>query len=329
MKAMVNYEYGSPDVVEIKEVEDPVPQKDEILIRIYATTVTSADSRLRSLNVPFGFGLMVRMFMGFGKPKKPILGVEFAGEVVAVGENVEQFQAGDRVFGGNEDRGCHAEYMVMPEHGPVAKLPPNVTFDEAAAIPFGALTSLVFLRDFGKIRKGQKVLINGASGSLGVYGVQLAKHFGGEVTAVCSGSNTELVKSLGADKVVDYTKEDFTQNGEVYDIIYDTVGKIYFSHCKGSLAPGGRFLAAVAGIPQYLKVFWTSLFGRKKLVSGVAVFKKEELLVVKDLIESGDIKAVIDRQYSMEQIAEAHRYVDLGHKKGSVVVTIDHSLVAQ
>jgi len=220
--------------------------------------------------------------------------------------------------------GCHAEYVAVPENGPVTMKPANMTYEEAAAVPFGALSSLVYLRNFGKIQSGQKVLINGASGALGTYAIQLGKYFGAEMTGICSTANLELVKSLGAERVIDYTKEDFSKTGETYDIIFDTVGKISFSQCKSSLKPKGRFLLGVAGVPQFLQMLWTSIRGGKKVVAGLANFTKEDLVFVKGLLEAGTIRPVIDRRYPLERIAEAHGYVDQGHKKGSVVITVGH-----
>ncbi len=324
MKAIVYKKYGPPDVLELKEVEKPAARDNEILVKIYATTVTSGDARLRSLNVPPGFRLITRLFFGFRKPRKPVLGIELAGEIESVGKDVKQFKKGDQVFGASDNMGCYAEYVALSEDGPVATKPANMTDEEAAAVAFGALSSLVYLRDFGKIQSGQKVLINGASGALGTFAVQLAKYFEAEVTGICSTANLELVKSLGADIVIDYTKEDFTKNGETYDIIFDTVGKISFSHCKNSLKQKGRCLLAVAGIPQFLQMLWTSIVSGKKVVAGVAAFNKEDLIFLKELIEAGKIKSVIDRRYPLEQIAEAHRYVDTGRKKGSVVITLEH-----
>lgn len=326
MKAIVYTKYGPPDVLELKEVAKPTAKDNEILVKIYATTVTSGDSRLRSLTVPLGFWLISRIVLGLRKPRKTILGVELAGEIECVGKDVKLFKEGDQVFGSSDAGfGCHAEYKCLPEDGVVAIKPVNMTYEEAAAVPFGALSSLIYLRDFGKIQSGQKVLINGASGGLGTFAVQLAKYFGAEVTGVCSTSNLELVKSLGADKVIDYTKEDFTKGGETYDIIFDTVGKTSFSRCKSSLKQNGRCLLAVAGVPHFLQMLWTSMIGSKKVVCGVAVFTKEDLIFVKELIEAGKIKSVIDRRYPLEQTAEAHSYVDKGHKKGSVVITLEHN----
>ncbi len=322
MKAIVFTRYGPPDVLQLKEVAKPAPKDNQVLIRIHATTVTSGDARLRSVNVPTGFRLIMRIVFGFTGPRKPILGMELAGKIESVGKDIELFKEGDQVFGAGS--GCHAEYTCLPEDEALATKPVNLTYEEAAAVPFGALSSLVYLRDFGRIQSGQKVLINGASGALGTFAVQLAKHFGAEVTGVCSTPNLELVKSLGADEVIDYTKEDFTKNGETYDIIFDTVGKTSFSRCKASLKQDGRCLLAVAGIPDFLRMLWTSITGGKKVVGGVAAFKKADLVFVKDLIEAGRIKPVIDRRYPLERIADAHRYVDKGHKKGSVVIVVKH-----
>ena len=320
MKAAVYTAYGAPDVVTIQHVEKPTPGTNEVLVRIHAATVSTADVRLRGMDVPPGFRLITRLVFGLTKPRTTILGGEFAGEVEAAGDNVTQFRVGDRVFGAREKLGSHAEYNVVSEDEPIAHLPANLSYEEAAAVPFGALTSLVYLRDFGKIQPGQRILINGASGALGVYGVQLAKYFGAEVTGVCSTRNIELVKSLGADAVIDYTKENLGHRGEAYDIVYDTVGKLSFAQCKPLLKPDGRCLFAVAGIPDFLKVLWTSVFGRKKLVAGVAVFKKDDLMVIRELLESGKLKPVIDQRFMLEQIVEAHAYVDSGHKRGSVII---------
>ena len=326
MKAIVYTKYGPPDVLQLKEVAKPTPKDNEVLIRIYATSVTSADWRARSLIIPYGFGLISRLVFGVMRPRKTILGTEFAGEIESVGKDVKQFKKGDQVFGSSgAGFGAHAEYIALPEDGVIATKPSNMTYEEAAAVPFGAHASLVYLRDLGKIQSGQNVLINGASGGLGTFAVQLAKYYGAEVTGVCSSSNLELVKSLGADKVIDYTKEDFTKSGETYDIIFDTVGKITFSHCKSSLKQNGRFLLAVASVPQFLQMLWTSIIGGKKVVAGVAIGTKEDLNFLKELIEAGKIKSTIDRRYPLEQTADAHRHVDTGHKKGSVVITVQHN----
>ncbi|OWY68787.1 NAD(P)-dependent alcohol dehydrogenase [cyanobacterium TDX16] len=321
MKAIICTEYGSPEVMQLKEVEKPTPKDNEVLIRIHATTVTSADLRLRKAD-PFA----VRFFYGFIKPKKSaILGSELAGEIEAVGKNVTQFQAGDKVFAGaGIGLGANAEYICLPEAGAIAIKPINMTYEEAAAIPFGATTSLIFLRNKGKIQSGQKVLIYGASGALGTAAVQLAKYFGTEVTGVCSTANLELVKSLGADAVIDRTQEDFTKNGKTYDIIFDTVGKSSFSGCLRSLKQKGIYLRAVhINLSPILRGLWTSITSSKKVIGGIAIERKEDLIFLKELIEAGKIRSVIDRRYPLEQTAEAHRYVEQGHKKGSVVITVE------
>jgi NADPH:quinone reductase-like Zn-dependent oxidoreductase len=319
MKAVVYTRYGSPDVLQIKEVDKPVPKDNEVLIKIYATTVTSGDVRLRKPD-PF----IARFFTGFIRPKK-ILGVELAGVIETVGKDVKLFKKGDKVFGSSyPGMGAYAEYRCLPEDAVLAPIPKNLTYDEAAAVFFGAHTALHFLRK-GNIKEGQKVLIYGASGAIGTYAVQLAKHFGAEVIGVCSTTNLELVKSLGADSVIDYTKEDFSKSGP-YDIIFDTVGKSPFSDCVKSLAKNGYYLRAVHMSPSSIfRGIWTELTTNKKVIGGEAGEYKEDILFFKDLLEKEKIKPVIDRRYPLEQIAEAHRYVEKGHKKGNVVVTMEHN----
>ena len=329
MKAIVYTEYGPPDVLRLKEVEKPTLKDNEVLIRIHATTVTPGDCNARGfVFVPPGLGLLARLMLGLRKPRNTILGSELAGEIEAIGNDVSLFKEGDQVFGLDGDGlGAYAEYKCMPEDRSIAIKPANMTYEEAAAVPFGALTALYFLRDKGNIQSGQKVLINGASGSSGTAAVQIAKYFGADVTGVCSTTNLELVKSLGADMVIDYTQEDFTQNGETYDIIFDmVVGKTSFSGCRNSLKQDGLYLAVAGGLQELIQMLWTSVIGGKKVIfgGGSASERKESLIFLKEIIEAGKIKSVIDRRYPLEQIVEAHRYVDKGHKKGNVVITVEH-----
>lgn len=327
MKAIVYTKYGPSDVLRLEEVEKPTPKDDEVLIRVRATQVTAADYRIRGSNFPPLFWLPARIGFGFIRPKKTILGTNLAGEVEAVGKDVRQFGEGARVFGSSGGRfGAYAEYICLPEEAAVATKPDNVTYEEAAAIPFGAFTALFFLRDVGNIQSGQSVLIYGASGAVGTAAVQLAKHFGAEVTGVCSTTNLALVKSLGADTVIDYTKEDFTENGRRYDLIFETVGKSSVTRGKRSLKQDGVYLANVIGPPVLLQMLWTSVIGSKKVKGGIAGEKTEDLIFLRELIEAGEIKPVVDRRYPLEQIAEAHRYVETGHKKGNVIITVEHSI---
>lgn len=324
MKAVVYERYGPPEVLQLKELEKPTPKDNEVLIKTHATTVTSGDWRLRSLNVPVGFGFIMRLVFGISKPKQPILGSELAGVIESVGKHVRNFKVGDQVFAFSDaGMGCHAEYKCMPQDGAVVLKPPSLSYDEAAALSFGGTTALDFLRR-GKLQSGERVLINGASGGVGTAAVQLAKHFGADVTGVCSTANVKLVRSLGASHVIDYTKEDFTQNGETYDVIVDTVGTAPFSRSKDSLTNGGRLLMILAGLPDMLEVPWVSMTSSKKIIAGPAAVRAEDLRFLARLAEAGEFKPVIDRRYPFEQIAEAHRYVDTGRKKGNVVVTLAH-----
>jgi NADPH:quinone reductase-like Zn-dependent oxidoreductase len=318
MKAVVYEKYGSPEVLQIKEVEKPTPKDNELLIKVSAVAVTIGDLRLIKAD-PF----IARFFNGLIKPKKKILGMNFSGKIEAVGEKVKQFKPGDKVFGSTVfELGCYAEYLTVPEDGVVTTIPSNVSYEEAAVIPFGTLTSLHFLRK-GNLKSGQKVLIYGASGSLGVAAVQLAKYFGTEVTGVCSTVNLDLVKSLGADNVIDYTKENFANKNQSYDIIYDTVGKISFFDCIKKLNKNGIFLNAVHIPPMSLfKDLWVLLTSSKKLIGGTFVECKEDLIFIKKLIEDGMYKSIIDKIFPLEQIVEAHHYVEKGHKRGNVVIRI-------
>ncbi len=325
MKAIVYTQYGPPDVLKLKEVAKPTPKDDQLLIKVRAATVTAGDVNLRGFTfVPPGFGPLPRLMFGLRKPKQPILGTELAGEVEAVGNSVKLFKPGDHVFGiDSTGLGAYAEYVCRSEKGALAIKPANSTFEEAAAVPFGAGTAWYFLNDLAQLQPGQKVLINGASGGVGSYAVQLAKNLGAEVTGVCSTANLELVKSLGADQVIDYTQEDFTRHGATYDIILDTVvGKTSFARCKSSLTPHGRYLAVAGGLRELGQMVWTSLSSGRKVVFGSPPESSAQLLVLKELLEAGRLRPVIDRRYPLEQIAEAHRYVDQGHKRGSVVITL-------
>jgi NADPH:quinone reductase-like Zn-dependent oxidoreductase len=323
MKAILYSRYGSPDVLELKEIPKPTPNEHEVLIRVHATTVTSGDWRARTLNVPTGFGFMSRLFFGISKPRQPILGTELAGHIESVGKAVSKFKVGDQVFAfAGASMGCHAEYKCMPEDGALALMPANLSYEEAAAISFGGTTALSFFRR-AKIQNGDLVLINGASGGVGTAAVQLAKHFGAHVTGVCSTDNLELVKSIGADKVIDYTREDFARNGETYDIIVDTAGTAPFSRSKGSLKERGRLLPVLGSLPDLLQAPWVSMTTSKRVIVGPAIGRAEDLRVLAGLAESGEFKPVVDRRYPLEQIAEAHRYVDTGRKRGNVVITLD------
>jgi 2-desacetyl-2-hydroxyethyl bacteriochlorophyllide A dehydrogenase len=320
MRAIVCTKYGAPEVLQMKEVEKPVPGKNEILIKIHASSVSSGDARIRRAD-PF----VIRLIFGFSKPKKSILGVVVSGEVEAVGKAVSKYKTGDLVFGSSGMAfGAHAEYVAVPEDAVLAPKPENISHEEAAAIPFGATAAMHFLR-LANIQAGQKVLINGASGALGTIGVQLAKSFGAEVTAVCSSSNFELMKSLGADKVIDYTREDFAENAGYYDVVFDTVGKSPLRKSLKSVRKDGHVLLASAGMGTMLAAAVRSVFSNKKIVTGMIKETSEDMDFFRQQLESGKLKAVIDRIYTLKQIVEAHRYVDKGHKKGNVIIAINHN----
>jgi NADPH:quinone reductase-like Zn-dependent oxidoreductase len=324
MKAIVYTQYGPADVLHLQDVEKPTPKDNEVLIKVHATSVTAGDCNARGfVFVPPGFGFMARLMYGLRKPRQPILGGELAGEIIEVGKHVRLYKKGDQVFGFSLKSGAYAEYICMAEDARLAMKPGNMTCAEAASIPFGATTALYFLRDKAKLQPGQEVLIVGASGCTGVYAVQLAKYFGAEVTGVCSTRNLEMVRSLGAEHVIDYTKEDYTQNGQTYDVIFDMVpGKSSFTRDQSSLKPNGLYLAGAAGLEAFTQMAWTALTGGKKVIAGVAPDRREDLVFLKELLEAGKLKPVIDRRYPLEQAAEAHRYADTGHKRGSVVITI-------
>jgi NADPH:quinone reductase-like Zn-dependent oxidoreductase len=327
MKAAVYSRYGPPDVVQIKDVETPAPRDNELLVRIHATTVCPGDWRMRKAD-PF----FLRFMNGFWRPKKVnILGMEFAGTVESVGTAVTRFAEGDQVFGSTGFKfGTHAQYVCVPENGLLAIKPVNMTFEEAAAVLYGAVSALYFLRK-AEVRAGQNVLIYGASGSVGIFAVQLAKHFGARVTAVCSTANLDLVKSLGADEAVDYTREDFSRAGRVYDAIFDTVGKSGFWRSLKSLKRGG-FYVQVGGAGRLSSILggilggvWASVTGAAKVISGTARGTPGGVSFLKGLIETGKLRTVIDRRYPLDEIADAHRYVEAGHKKGNVVIVLEQS----
>lgn len=321
MKAAVCERYGPPEVVQIREVPKPAPADGEVLVTVFATTVNSGDTRVRALRVPRGLRLPMRLKLGLTKPKQPIFGFEVAGQVEAVGRAVTRFRPGDRVVASRGfDFGCHAEYVTVAEQGAIARIPENLSYDGAVALCFGGATALNFFR-LGRLGPGETVLINGASGAVGTMAVQLAKHFGAEVTAVCSGANAELVKGLGADHVIDYTTEDFTHNGQRYDVIMDNHGNAPYARVKGSLKPGGRFLMIVGDLWQMLVAS-----RQKATISGSendSSISAESYQTLMSLAEQGVLKPVIDSVLPFAQVVEAHRRVDGGHKVGSVVLTFD------
>ncbi|MFX0114499.1 MAG: NAD(P)-dependent alcohol dehydrogenase [Candidatus Hodarchaeota archaeon] len=329
MKAIVWTNYGPPDVLQLQEVDKPTPKDNEVLIRIYAATANAGDCEMRSLKFPLLMRLPMRIYNGLRKPKRIIiLGQELAGEIEAVGKDVTLFKKGDQVFAATDFRfGTYAEYKCMPEKPEEAVLvlkPANMSYEEAATIPMGGLNAVHFLRK-GNIQSGHKVLINGAGGSIGTIAVQLAKSFGAEVTAVDSAEKLDMLRSIGADHVIDYTQEDFTKSGETYDVIFDVVGKGSYSGCMRSLKQNGRYLLGNPTLSRLIRGRLASMRSSKKVIGGTASYEAESLIFLKGLIEAGKIKAVIDRRYPLEQTAEAHRYVEKGHKKGNVVITVDHN----
>lgn len=322
MRAIIYEKYGPPDVLRLREIDKPAPKPGEILIRIHATSVTSGDWRARSLNMPPGFGLMGRLFFGVLGPRQAILGTELSGVVESIGEDVRTFKPGDQVFAfPGMAMGCYAEYRCIAEDGPVALKPPHLSHEEAAALSFGGINALLFLRR-AKLRSGERVLVNGASGGVGTAVVQLARHFGADVTGVCSAANMDLVKSLGASRVLDYSTQDFTRQGDSYDIIVDTVGTAPYSRIRSSLKSEGRHLAILAGFGDLLRAPWVAMTSSKRIIAGPASCSAEDLRFLAELAQNGRYRAVIDRRYALEDIVEAHRYLDTGHKKGNVIITL-------
>jgi NADPH:quinone reductase-like Zn-dependent oxidoreductase len=334
MRAIVCTRWGSPDVLELREVDKPIPKDNEVLIRIYATTVTAGDCELRGLKHPLMLQLLMRMGFGLRGPRRKILGQELAGEIESAGKDVKLFKEGDQVFAHTGfGMGAYAEYICLAEEpegieGVLATKPANMTYEEAGAVPLGGLEALHHLRK-GNVQSGQRLLINGAGGSIGTIAIQLASHFGAEVTAVDSTAKLDMLRSIGADQVIDYTREDFTKTGETYDVIFDVVGVSSFSGCIGSLKENGRYLSANPGLSQMFRGGGTSSKGSKKAIVGNVTYGPEDLVFLKELIEAGKIRTVIDRSYPLEQMAEAHRYVERGSKKGNVVITVEHDNRAQ
>lgn len=329
MKAIIYETYGPPEVLKLVEIEKPDPKENEILIKNHAASVNYGDTLARNFkdvtpgkfNMPFLFWIMARGFFGFNRPKVKILGSEFAGDVEAVGKSVTRFKVGDKVFGyRGQSMGTYAEYFVVPEKSVVAIKPDSISYEQAAAVPGGSMVALFILSKLN-IQKGQKILIVGASGGNGNFAVQIAKNFGAEVTGVCGTNRVDFVKALGADKVIDYTKQDFTNNGEKYDIILDVLGRTGFSKCKNSLTEKGKYVLVSFKAKQLLQMMWTSFFSSKKVMCVLSPQKPEDLLAVSKMIEEGKIKSILDKTFPKEQAAEAHRYVEQGNKKGNVVIT--------
>ena len=318
MKAVIYEKFGSPDVLEYKEVEKPAVNEDNVLVKIHASSMNAVDWHIRIPTPSFARlmgGSAKTLFM---KPKFPILGADFAGKVESVGKNIEQFKVADEVFGAVK-AGCHAEYICVSEKDAVLK-PVNMTFEQAAAVPTCGYMALQGLRDHGKIKSGQRVLINGASGGVGTFAVQIAKSFGAEVMGVCSTRNLEQAKNIGADEVIDYTVEDFTKKGESYDLIFDVVAKTSFSKCKGSLKPEGIYVSTVFGLRPILRKFWTSMTSSKKMIPYLGKPNNEDVIFIRNLIDAGKVTSVIDRVYPLSEAAEAHRYIEKGHAQGKVIL---------
>ena len=324
MKAIVHTQYGPPEELKLQEVEKPVPGDKEVLVKIHASTVTTTDCNVRNFTfVPKSFIFIAKMMFGSKKPKTKILGFDFAGEVEAAGKDVTLFKKGDMVFGTRDTAfGGHAEYVCLPERGVLVKKPASLSWEEAAALPLAGSTALTYIRDWGKIAAGQKILIVGASGGIGTYAVQLAKYYGAEVTGVCSTANLDLVKSLGADHTVDYTKDDYLNSNRTYDVVFDTVGKCSFKQSKVLLKKKGLYLGAAFEMGEMLLSIWKPIAGGKQVKGGSSVTTIKGLEFLAELAVTGKIKSVIDRTYKLEQMAEAFRYVETGHKKGNVAIAV-------
>jgi len=333
MKAIIYTEYGPPEVLKLREIEKPVPKNNEVVVKIYGVHVNFGDMIVRNFKnmsprkfyMPLPLWIITRIVLGLNTPRINIVGSEYSGVIEAIGKDVTRFKIGDEVFGYRSmNMGANAEYMSTASEGLLTTKPKNMTFEESATVPYGALTALNLLRKVN-IKSGQKILINGASGSIGSQAVQLAKYFGAEVTGVCSTPRLDFVKSMGADNVIDYTKEDFTQNGETYDLIFDILGKSSFSKCKNSLEINGRYLLASFKMKQLFQMIWTKIIGSQKVICAMAGEKVEDLQYIKDLIEGGYIKSFIDKRFTLEQTAEAHKYIENGLKKGQVVIVVKHN----
>lgn len=326
MRAIVWTKYGPPESLELRDVERPTPKDNEVLVKVLATTVTAGDCEMRTLSLPFFLGFFIRFYTGIRRPKRiTILGQELAGEVVDAGKNVTRFKRGDLVFGPTHDFnfGAYAEYICLPEDGTLTMKPSNITFEEAAALPVGGLNALSFIRK-GDLQDGKRILINGAGGSIGTIAIQLAKSLGAEVTAVDSTGKLDMLRSIGADSVIDYTQEDFTKSGEKYDVIFDVVGKAPFSGCMRSLKEEGIYLLGNLNLSKWVRMKWTSARGRKKLTAKTADYRTEDLDHLKELIEAGTLRIIIDRTFPLEQMVEAHRYVEAGGKKGNVAIIVNN-----
>ena len=322
MKAIVCTKYGPPEVLQLQEVEKPVQKDDEVLIRIYGTTVTAGDTELRGLKFPFFMRLLMRLGLGFRRPRKKILGQELAGQIESVGKDVTRFKIGDQIFASTAFRfGTYAEYVCLPSTYVMEKKPTNMSYEEAAAVITGGFNALYFLRK-GNIQSGQKVLIRGASGTIGTFGIQLAKYYGAEVTGIGNPNSLEMMKSLGADKVIDYKVLDLTKSDETYDVIFDVIGKSSFSGFVRSLKENGIYLLANTGARKVRKLMTS---GQKVITGKKLIYKNEDLIFLKELIEAGKLKSAIDRRFPLEQIPEAHRYVETGQKTGNVVITVEHN----